>query len=60
MYVSNKQNSKYITLIFLAGVGYYFFICLNNKRKRLNRELLQTSSVSVNDLDKRLRKDKES
>lgn len=58
-----KEQLQYLVIAFLAGVGYYFFIYLNNKRekakKEINKLFQQNSAIATADLDATLWNNKE-
>lgn len=59
-----KEQLQYLVIALLVGVGYYFFIYLNNKReeakKEINKLFQQNPVITAADLDASLWKNKES
>jgi len=53
-----KEQLQYLAIILLVGMGYYFFIYLNNKRegakKEINKLFQQNSAITATDLDANL------
>jgi flagellar basal body-associated protein FliL len=58
-----KEKIQLAVVILLAAVGYYLFIYLNRKREEAKQEInklfQQNPSITTNDLDNSLWKDKE-
>jgi len=52
---TEKQKQQLLIIMLLAGIGYYFFIYLNNKREEakteINKLFQQNPTINATDLD---------
>src|SRR5438128_1546070 len=60
---NEKQKQQLLIILFLTGIGYYFFVYLNNKKEEakaeINKLFQQNSPITTTDLDASLWKNKE-